>query len=56
MSKPYKKPSYRFNDKEKYFDFQDKLNRSELNFQEFVSIAIDDFLNSVYVPEVKDNE
>jgi hypothetical protein len=54
MVKPYKRPSYRFYDKEKYLDFQNKLNRNELNFQEFVTIAIDDFLNGGYEPKNKE--
>jgi hypothetical protein len=54
MVKPYKRPSYRFYDKEKYLDFQNKLNRNELDFQEFVTIAIDDFLNGGYEPKNKE--
>lgn len=44
MPEPYKHQSYRYYDKEKYFDFQDKLRRKELSFQEFVTCCIDEFL------------
>ncbi|MFW6145622.1 MAG: hypothetical protein ACOC4Y_02355 [bacterium] len=50
-NKPYKQQTYRYYDKEKYFDFQDKLNRSELSFHEFVSRAINDYLEEEYNPK-----
>jgi hypothetical protein len=50
MPKEYKRQSYRYYDKEKYFQFQDKLRRDEMSFQEFVSWAIEDYMAGVYNP------
>jgi hypothetical protein len=55
MPEEYKHQSYRYYDKEKYFQFQDKLRRDEISFQEFVSRAIEDYMAGVYNPKEGDN-
>ena len=46
-----KRTSFRFKDDEKYFNFMDKSKRDNLSFQEFVELAIKDYLEEKYKPE-----
>lgn len=52
-STAFKNQSYRFYDKEIYYKFKEKLFYDRITFQDFVTSAIEEYLNGNYIPKVK---